>query len=348
MAADTTISDVARAAAVSPTTVSRVLNGGYPVSRAARARVERAIEQLSYVRNAHAQALRQASTGVVGVVIHDVADPYFAEIVAGIQEVAAEGGRLVVLCNSLRDPAGQVRYIEMLRAQRVDAVIMAGGAFEDPSYRRNLRLQAMALERQGARVVLCGDRDPAADTVLPDNRGGAYRLARHLLERGHREIAEIAGPGGLSTTRERSEGLHAALRETGITVDSCPRECGEFSRDGGYVAMRRLLRGGARFTAVVAANDLTALGALAALREAGLRVPDDVSLVGYDDLPVLADVLPGITTVRVPMREMGRRCMALALRPREASTVETLPVHLVERESVGPPRRGRAGRRRDG
>src|SRR5215813_13148670 len=109
----TTITDVARLAAVSPTTVSRVLNGGYPVSAATRTRVEDAVRELSYVRNAHAQALRVASTGLVGVIIHDVADPYFAEIVAGIQEVAARGGRLVVLCNSLRDPAGELRYLEM-------------------------------------------------------------------------------------------------------------------------------------------------------------------------------------------------------------------------------------------
>jgi LacI family transcriptional regulator len=329
----TTITDVARLAKVSPTTVSRVLNGGYPVSTATRDRVEQAVRELSYVRNAHAQALRVASTGLIGVIIHDVADPYFAEIVAGIQEVAATGQRLVVLCNSLRDPSSELRYVEMLRGQRADAVILAGGAIGDAAYLQELPLQARWLKAQGTRMIMCGRYALDADAVLPDNRGGAHLLARHLLRHGHRRIAEIAGPPNFSTTEERSAGLAAALEEAGVARDPSL----VFSRDGGYEAARSLLRARAEFTAIFAANDLMALGALAALREANLRVPQDVSLVGFDDLPILRDVVPGLTTVRVPMREMGRRCMELALGPsRRAHRVETLPVDLVERESVGP------------
>ena len=335
----TTITDVARLADVSATTVSRVLNGGYPVSTATRARVERAVRELSYVRNAHAQALRIASTGLIGVIIHDVADPYFAEIVAGIQEVAATGQRLVVLCNSLRDPDSELRYVEMLRGQRADAVILAGGAIGDAAYQRELPRQARWLKRQGARMIMCGRHALDADAVLPDNRGGAHLLARYLLDRGHRRIAEIAGPPNFSTTDERSAGLAAALREAGVARDPALVVSGHFSRDGGYDAARHLLRSGGRFSAVFAANDMMALGALAALREAGLRVPGDMSLVGFDDLPILRDVVPGLTTVRVPMREMGRRCMALAMSGgRRTPRHETLPVELVERESVGSPR----------
>src|SRR5215831_21242721 len=185
----TTITDVARLADVSPTTVSRVLNGGYPVSATTRTRVERAVRELSYVRNAHAQALRNESSGLVGVIIHDVADPYFAEIVAGIQEVAAASQRLVVLCNSLRDPASELRYVEMLRGQRADAVILAGGAIGDPDYLQELPRQARWLKRQGARMIMCGRYAVDADAVLPDNRGGAHVLARHLIRLGHRRIA---------------------------------------------------------------------------------------------------------------------------------------------------------------
>jgi LacI family transcriptional regulator, galactose operon repressor len=330
-----TILDVARHARVAPATVSRVLNGNYPVAPATRARVEKAIRELSYVRNAHAQALRAVSTGVVGVIIHDVTDPYFSEIVAGIQEVAAEKGRLVVLCNSLRDPRSESRYIEMLRGQRVDAVILAGGAIPDPEYLRDLRRQALALAAQGSGIITCGRYELTADAVLPDNARGAYVLTRHLLERGHRRIAEISGPPGLSTTEDRSAGHAQALGEAGLSRDPSLSVSGGFSRDGGYQAARRLLALGASFTAICAANDLMALGALAALREAGLGVPSDVSLVGYDDLPIISDVVPGITTIRVPMREMGRRCMRLALDgPRKEPRVEVLPVELVERESV--------------
>jgi LacI family transcriptional regulator len=332
----TTITDVARLADVSPTTVSRVLNGGYPVSTAARARVEHAVRELSYVRNAHAQALRLASTGLIGVIIHDVADPYFAEIVAGIQEAAA-GRRLVVLCNSRRDPESELRYLEMLRGQRADAVILAGGAIGDPAYLQELPRQARSLQRQGARLVMCGRHGVDADAVVPDNHGGALELGRHLLAHGHRRIAEIAGPPRFSTTEERSAGLADALREAGVERDPRLVASGHFSRDGGYEAARGLLRDGGGFTAIFAANDLMALGALAALREAGLRVPGDVSLAGFDDLPVLRDVVPGLTTICVPMREMGRRSMALAMGvARRPPRRDTLPVELVERESVGP------------
>jgi LacI family transcriptional regulator len=331
-----TISEVAEQAGVSPATVSRVLNGGYPVSTLLRAQVEKVVRDLSYVRNAHAQALRAASSGVIGVVIHDVADPYFAEIVAGIQEIAAANRRLVVLCNSLRDAAGELRYLEMLRGQRVDAVILAGGAIEDAAYLRELRRQARELRRQGSRMITCGRYPVSADAVLPDNVGGAYLLTRHLLERGHRRIAEITGPANFSTTTERSEGHRRALREAGVEREPALAVTGGFSRDGGYEATAALLRAGAEFTAVFASNDLLAVGVLAALREAGRRVPADVSVVGFDDVPIVRDIVPALTTVRVPMREMGRRCMRLALAPSgPRSEVERLAVAVVERDSVG-------------
>src|ERR1700730_12899565 len=151
-----TISDVATNAGVSPTTVSRVLNGGYPVAKPTRVQVEKVVRELGYIRNAHAQALRGTSAGVVGVIIHDVSDPYFSEIVAGIQEVAAANHRLVVLCNSLRDPARELQYVQMLRGQRVDAIILTGGAIEDGAYLRAIRQDASALKQQGARLVICG------------------------------------------------------------------------------------------------------------------------------------------------------------------------------------------------
>lgn len=336
-----TISDVASGARVSPATVSRVLNGGYPVAPGTRQQVEKVIRELGYVRNAHARALRTASSGVVGVIIHDVADPYFSEIVAGIQEVAAASHRLVLLCNSLRDAQSELDYIQMLRGQRVGALILAGGAIEDADYLRALRREAAGLKQQGARIVMCGRYSSVVtDVVMPDNRRGAELLTRFLIDRGHREIAEITGPANFSTTDDRSAGHRHALAESGVDRDDALVRAGDFSRDGGYEAMLQLIASGAYFTAVYAANDQTAVGALAALREAGLRVPDDVSLAGFDDIPTVRDVVPGLTTVRVPMREMGRRSVHLALsapgrRPRK----ELLPVELVVRDSVAAPRR---------
>lgn len=337
-AASSTISDVARHAGVSPATVSRVLNSDYPVSAATRARVAEAVRELSYVRNAHARALRATSTAVVGVVIHDVSDPFFSEIVAGIQEVATANRKLVVLCNSPRDPASELLYLDLLRGQRVDAVILTGGAIGAPGYGRELGKQARALRLQGSRLILCGRQAPSVDSILADNAGGAELLGRYLVERGHRRIAEVTGPVGFSTSNERSAGLRRALLGAGLGPEPVAVVSGAFSRDGGYEATRQLLRSKVAFTAIFAANDLMAVGALAALREAGLAVPDDVSLVGFDDIPTMRDVLPGVTTIRVPMREMGRQSMERALRTKARRAVEELlPVELVERKSVAAP-----------
>lgn len=331
-----TISNVASKAGVSPTTVSRVLNGGYPVAQETRAQVEKVVRDLGYIRNAHAQALRRTSTGVIGVIIHDVADPYFSEIVAGIQEVAAANGRLVVLCNSLRDPKSELQYVQMLRGQRVDAVILTGGAIEDAEYLRAIRNDARALKLQGSRMVICGRYSSVnTDVVVPDNRAGAELLTAYLLDRGHRRIVELMGPSHFSTTDERSTGHRQALHDAGVERDPALAISGGFTRDGGYEATRGLIASGAKFTAIYAANDLMAVGALTALREARLDVPNDVSLVGFDDIPTVRDVTPALTTVSVPMREMGRRSMQIALgaggrQPR----VQVLPVELVERESV--------------
>ncbi len=335
-----TIADVAGHAGVSPATVSRVLNGGYPVAASTRQQVERVVQDLGYIRNAHAQALRSSSTGVVGVILHDVADPYFSEIVAGIQEVATASRRLVVLCNSLRDPENELRYVQMLRGQRVDALILAGGTIGDPAYLRQLRRQAQALRQQGVRMVMCGRYSSVSShAVVPDNRAGAALLTRHLVANGHRRIAEIMGPPNFSTTEERSAGHRETLAAARISRDPSLAVSGAFTRDGGYEAARRVLMAGSGVTAIFAANDLMAVGAMAALREAGLRVPRDVSLVGFDDIPTVRDVVPALTTVRVPMREMGRRSMQIALglgaRP---ARLEVLPVELIERDSVAKPK----------
>lgn len=334
-----TISDVAANAGVSATTVSRVLNGGYPVAKPTRLQVEKVVRELGYIRNMHAQALRGTSTGVVGVIIHDIADPYFSEIAAGIQEIAAANQRLVVVCNSLRDPASELRYVQMLRGQRVDAIILTGGAIEDAAYLRALRQDAAALKQQGARMVICGRYSSVTThTVVPDNRRGGELITQHLIENGHRRIVEIMGPDNFSTTSERSAGHRHALAVAGIEVDRALAVCGGFTRDGGYEAARSMLASGVDFTAIYAANDQMAVGALAALREVGLSVPEDVSVVGFDDIPTIRDVLPGLTTIRVAMRELGRRSMEIAIGARDHKPrVVVFPVHLVERESVAKP-----------
>jgi LacI family transcriptional regulator len=332
------ITDVARRAGVSTATVSRVLNRNYPVSEGVRQRVLEAVRDLGYVANAHARALLTSTSGTVGVILHDVSDPYFAEIVRGIQEVAAREDRLVVICNSLREPAREITYIEMLRAHRVDAIIMAGGHILDDDYLMALREQALQLRAQGSRLVLCGRHPVRADAVVPHNTAGAARLARHLLELGHRRIAHVTGPANLSTTQDRLDGYLGALASYTVEPDASLLVAGDYTREGGYEAMERLLGAGTVFTAVCAANDLTAVGVLACLRDHGLRVPEDVSVAGFDDLPVARDVTPALTTIRVPMVEMGRQSMRLALRDSNAPyELVRLETDLVVRQSVAAP-----------
>ena len=336
----TNITDVARRAGVSTATVSRVLNRNYPVSDGVRRRVLDAVHDLGYVANAHARALLKASSGTVGVILHDVSDPYFAEIVGGIQQAAMESDRLVVLCSSLREPSREITYIEMLRAQRVDAVIMAGGHILDDDYGLALREQALLLKGQGSRLVLCGRHPVYADAVVPDNTAGAAGAVRHLLAKGHRRIAHVAGPAGFSTTQDRLEGYLGALASYAVEQDPALVAGGDFTRRGGREAAARLLDAGVDFTALFAANDLAAVGAMALLAERGVRVPDEVSVVGFDDVPIAADVTPGLTTVHLPLPQMGRESMRLALRgPDAPNEIVRLGSRLVERGSVGRPPR---------
>lgn len=330
-----TISDVASRAGVSVATVSRVINGNYPVAEPTRARVMVAVRDLGYIANAHARALIKSTSGTVGVILHDVSDPYFAEIVRGIQEVADQNGKLVVLCSSLRDPAREITYIELLRAQRVDAVILTSGYVEDDEFLAALHEQARGLRAQGSRLVLCGPYPVRAPAVIPDNAGGAFRITSHLLQLGHRRIAHLTGPPAFSTTEDRLRGYQGALASFGVEPDPDLIVAGDFSRDGAYESCRRLLDLNTKFSAMFAANDIMAIGAIAALRERGLEVPRDISLVGFDDIPISRDLTPPLTTVAVPMAEIGRQAMQLTLAPPPVPDIPIrIPTEIVVRQST--------------
>ncbi|MCI4065765.1 LacI family transcriptional regulator [Micromonospora sp. R77] len=330
-----TLADVARRAGVSPATASRVINGSSkPVAGELRERVLRAVADLRYVPNAHAQLLARPQRSVVGVVVHDVSDPYFAELTRGLQRVATEHGRLAIICNSYRDPERELEYVDLLRAQQVAAIVLAGSGYHDDEVNALLDERLAAYAATGGRVAVIGWHKHRGDAVLPANQEGARLLGAELRRLGHRRVGVVAGPVALTTTTDRVAGLYEGLAEP------LPMErihYADFTRDGGARATAELLDAVPGLTAIVALNDSMAVGALAVLKERGIRVPEQMSLVGFDDMPIAADVTPALTTVRLPLAELGARAMSLALEPAaDRDRAETLPAELVRRDSLGP------------
>jgi LacI family transcriptional regulator len=331
--------DVAARAGVSLATASRVLSGSRAgVSARSREAVAAAARELDYVPNAHAQALARAGSAHVGAILHDVSDPYFSEIVRGLQRAAAESQRLVTICNSYRDPERELAYVTLLRSQHVGALILTGSGLDDRAYSERLAAQIRAFAQGGGRTVFVGRHHVAGDAILPDNVGGARALARAMAELGHRRFAVISGPTLLTTTRDRIDGLRAGLADAGIRLDDAAIFAGDFSREGGYAAIDPLLAHGGGATCIIALNDTMAIGALAALRERGVRVPDDISVAGFDDIPIARDIVPALTTVHFPLAEMGARALRLALEPAgDELRVEHVAVRVIVRESTRPP-----------
>ena len=315
-----TLSLVAQRAGVSLATASRVLHGsgGRAVGDALRAKVLAAAEELRYVSNGPAQALARATTSVVGLVVHDVADPYFSAIAAGAMRVARAHDLMVMVAATFRDPLLELEYLARLRAQRARAVLLAGSGFGDLQFSARLAAQIEAFEQQGGRVALIGDHGVSADTVLPDNRNGAAEAVRHLWELGHRRIGVIAGPRELATVAHRLDGAREALRALGGPLPDDHVVDADFTRAGGRAAAIELLRRRPEVTAILALNDVMAAGVLAALRDDLHRaVPAEVSVIGFDDLPQAADLHPALTTVRLPLEEIGERAMRLILEDAE-------------------------------
>ncbi|GAA2338667.1 MULTISPECIES: LacI family DNA-binding transcriptional regulator [Streptomyces] len=352
-----TLADVAARARVSAATVSRVLSGNYPVAESTRARVLRAVDELEYVVNGPASALAAATSDLVGVLVNDIADPFFGIIAGAVQSemgapaAGAEPGRggekLAVICNTGGSPERELTYLTLLQRQRAAAVVLTGGAVEHPDHMAAVAAKASRLAASGTRVVLCG-RPPIEDavTLTFDNRGGARRLTEHLLTLGHRRIGYVAGPAERTTTRDRLDGHRAALSAAGLGEGADRLTVhGLYDRSSGYDATLELLRRDDSLTAVVAANDTIALGVCAALRDQGLRIPEDVSVAGFDDLPFSADAVPALTTVRLPLHEAGARAGRLALgrEPQPPGGVAMVRSELMARASTAPPRTGAPG-----
>ena len=335
-----TIADVARVAGVSIATASRTLNRTRPVAPHLQAQVQAAARDLGYAPNPHARALARAQDTTIGVIVHDVSDPYFSEIVRGILQATSDAGQMVLICNTYRDRDRELAYMAAFRARRSGALILAGSGMEDREFGALMTRQILDFEAAGGRTALIGRHHAPGDVVMADNLGGARALAQHLVELGHRTIGVIAGPSRLTTTHDRLAGFRVGLADAGITLpDEHTVIGGDFTRDAGAKGATALLERVPGMTAIFALNDVMAVGALSVLRSRHLRVPEDISLCGFDDIPLAGDLWPPLTTVHVPMVEMGAQALTLALLPKGAEIRAVhLPTHVIVRESTAAPK----------
>jgi LacI family transcriptional regulator len=331
-----TLNDVARRAGVSTMTVSRVINESGYISQEARARVNEAIAELGYMPNALARQLRSRRTKTVALVVTDIRNPFFTTIASGVEDTARSRGYAVMFCNTYESEVEEAEYVRVLIERRVDGVLLVPACGAGASVR--------LLQEHGMPTVLLDRhiRDAEADEVRADSRSGAYAAVHHLTDLGHRRIAVLAGPEGVSTSTDRVDGYRQAL------LEACPNgECGqilfgEFNEASGYSMTRQILEADPRPTAIFAANNFIAFGAMRALREAGLEIPQDLSMVVFDDLPPGWVLDPFLTVVSQPAYEIGTRAAELLLGRLAGETPDgpqtvILPSELVVRRSTAPP-----------
>ncbi|HTH59356.1 MAG TPA: LacI family DNA-binding transcriptional regulator [Paraburkholderia sp.] len=335
-APNVTLEEIARIAGVSPSTVSRILNGSARVVPEKQQAVQKAIARFNYRPNVLARGLASGKTETIGVLTQTVSSPFYAEWLRGIEDALGEPGFTPIFASSRWNVKDEKARLEQLIARRVDGVILLHAQLDEATlvdYSR--RTPMLVLGRSLAQSAkLAG--------LSIDNRMGACEATRHLIEQGHREIAFIAGPPTHEDALERLDGYRLALAEAGIAFDADLVEQGDYVETGGLAAMERLLARARAFSAVFCANDQTAYGARLAMFRRGVRVPEDISLVGFDDLPTSSYMTPPLTTVRQPTYAIGRLAaegMVKMIR-KQAVGLSPIALTLVRRDTtrrIGPP-----------
>ncbi|MBE1442328.1 MULTISPECIES: LacI family DNA-binding transcriptional regulator [unclassified Paenibacillus] len=300
-----TIYDVAEAAGVSIATVSKVINGTGRISDKTRKHVTNVMEELKYQPSMVASALTGKSTFTVGLTLPDLANPFFAEIARAVEDRGHEYGFNVFICSTDNDPDREIKYFSLLTQKRVDGVIVATRTQKD--------LFLKKLIQQNVPIALITGEMPtlAVDTVMVDDFLGGYQAGTHLVEQGHRRIAILAEDVNTMSNRERIRGCKQAMTSAGLEVDERLVASGDFTVSGGKEAMLRLLDMEEPPTAVFACNDLLAIGAIQGARERGLQLPQQLSVVGFDNTILATIIDPPLTTVAQPIQEIGRQAMDL-------------------------------------
>mgnify|MGYP006300208259 CR=1 FL=1 len=329
-----TIYDVAQHAGVAPATVSRVLNDSGYVSDDTRRRVRQAIDELGYAPNRLARGLRSKQTQTLGLVVTDITNPFWTTVARGVEDVASEHGFSVILCNTDESDAKQEQYVNLLLEKQVDGFLLVPASGDTSAV-------AQLQQRDVPLVILDRAVPLPVDTVRCDSEVGAYDLVMHLLNLGHRRIGLLGGSPTVSTAQDRLRGYRRALQQAGIPVDEDLILHRDYTQEAGYVMTQAILALPERPTALFAVNNFIAIGAVRALREANVRIPEDMALVGFDDLPLALMVEPFLTVAAQPAYEMGAKATALLLeRINAEETPDThsemvLPTELIVRRSSG-------------
>ena len=336
------IIDVAKQANVSISTVSRVLSGStHPVSEGTRARVLAAADALDYSPSALAQAMVTQATHIVGVIIGDATDPYFAAITRGVEDVAREHGYLVILCNSDRIPEIELGYLNTLASYRVDGIIFAGGGLTDEAYLQKISLALKSYQGRGAGCVSLAKHLHSTFSVMVDNEQVIKDAMAYLIGLGHRSIAYVSGPGSLTTTTLRLNGYLSALEDHRIKFRPELVFDGDYNYESGLRVAKAIDTLSEQPTALLASNDIMAIGCIVGLKELGYRIPEEISVVGIDDIATAQVVDPPLTTVSLPLYDLGATGMESLIKLRrgeiENDGVITLPHHLILRRSAASP-----------
>lgn len=329
-----TIADIAKEAGVSRATVSLALNGKPGVAPETRRRILEIAERLNYRPNASARGLALQRTQTIGVIVPDISSPFYAELVRGVEQEASRQGFYLILATTLGKASREERCFQLLGERRVDGILILTPRGDEELVQR--------IQGRGFPLVVV-DRDiPSSDgvvEVIVDNFHGALSAVNHLLSLGRQRIAYINGIPELQASRDRLRGYKVALQEYGLELNPKQIVTGNFTWEGGYEAMKELLSSCPHVDSVFAASDSMAIGAIRAIREQGLRVPEDIAVVGFNDVPLAAQVDPPLTTVRQPIGEMGEIACHLLIQLIEGKVIPhrkvILQTQLVVRGSCG-------------
>jgi len=328
-----TIHDVAKKAGVAPITVSRVINNSGYISAKTREKVQEAINELGYVPNVLARSLKSKRTNTLALVFTDIANPFFTILARGVEDTASESGFNVIFCNTDESQEKEDTYIQLLLQKQVDGILLVPAV----SSSKSIEL----IQEQKTPLVVLDRRVPNTDVdvVRGDSDGGAYLLTQHLISLGHKRISLITGPREVSTAEDRFQGYKRAMEDNGL-AEFIQCQYGSFSLECGKELAQRIFSEEPTPTAIFAANNLIALGTLSTLNSMGRKVPDDVALVSFDDIPENLTLFPFMTVARQPSYEMGKRATEILIsRIKGNSSTDyqeiVFPVEFFERASSG-------------